>query len=117
MPLEYADIKTSNYGEETGVCGKKELSNIIILNADPNATDIDNNNIRNTPFKFTYRFSGLIGSIKDLSLVLENFIVNKFKNNIEEEINLYVPNDKKPGKKIYTFSRAPAMLRENLKHL
>ena len=49
--------------------------------------------------------------------MLENFIVNKFKNNIEEEINLYVPNDKKPGKKIYTFSRAPAMLRENLKHL
>ena len=103
VPLEYADIKTSNYGEETGVCGKKELSNIIILNADPNVTDIDNNNIRNTPFKFTYRFSGLIGSIKDLSFELENFIVNKFKNNIEEEINLYVPNDKKPGKKIYTF--------------
>ena len=56
MPLEYADIKTFNYGEETGVCGKKELSNIIILNADPNVTDIDNNNIRNTPFKFTYSF-------------------------------------------------------------
>ena len=59
---------------------KKELSNIIILNAEPNVTDIDNNNIRNTPFKFTYRFSGLIGSIKDLSFELENFIVNKFKN-------------------------------------
>ena len=103
IPLEFADIKTSSFGAESGPCCSHELSNIIVVNANPNVTDIDNNNIKNTPYKLIYRFSNLIGSQRDLSLELENFIGNKFTNNIEEEINLYVPNDKKPGKKIYTF--------------
>ena len=91
IPLEFADIKTSSFGAESGPCCRHELSNIIVVNANPNVTDIDNNNIKNTPYKLIYRFSNLIGSQRDLSLELENFIGNKFTNNIKEEINLYVP--------------------------
>ena len=92
IPLSFLDIKTSPCGAESGQCSGHYLSRINVLNADPNVTDIDNNNIKNTPFKFMYKFSYLIGSEQDLQLNLVNFIGAKFNNNIEEEINLYVPN-------------------------
>lgn len=92
IPFEHSDIKTAGYGSESGPCCNHTLSTIIVLNADPNVTDIDNNNIKNTPLNFTYRFSNLIGTNQDLELKLVNFIGNKFNNNIEEEIKLYVPN-------------------------
>ena len=92
IPLSFLDIKTSPCGAESGPCCSHYLSRIIILNADPDVTDIDNNNIKNTPFKFMYKFSYLIGSEQDLQLNLVNFIGAKFNNNIEEEINLYDPN-------------------------
>ena len=92
IPFEHSDIKTIVCGSESGPCCYHALSTIIVLNADPNVTDIDNNNIKNTPLKFTYRFSYLIGTTQDLELKLVNFIGCKFNNNIEEEIKLYVPN-------------------------
>ena len=92
LPLEYTDIKTKGDGNESGPCCQHDLTGVIVLNINPNVIDIDSNNIKNTPFKFIYRFSNIIGSYRDLELELTNFIGSKFKNNIEEEINIYVPN-------------------------
>ena len=94
IPFAFSDIKTGPCGSESGPCCYHVLSRIFVLNADPNIKDIDNNNIKNTPFKFMYKFSYLIGSEQDLQINLMNFIGTKFNNNIEEEINLYVPNRK-----------------------
>ena len=93
IPFELSDIKIVASGSESGPCCYHALSTIIVLNADPNVTDIDNNSIKNTPLKFTYKFSNLIGTTQDLELKLVNFIGCKFNNNIEEEIKLYVPNN------------------------
>jgi len=54
-------------------------------------TDLDNSNIRNTPFKFIYRFYYLIGTRNKLYSKLTNFRGDKFKNKIKDEIDLYVP--------------------------
>ena len=54
-------------------------------------TDLDNSNIRNTPFKFIYRFYYLIGNKNKLLSKLTNFRGDKFKNKIKDEIDLYVP--------------------------
>ena len=72
IPLTYLHIRVSGDGGEYCLgtedsCGH-ECSKITILNADPNVTDIDNNNIKNTPFKFRYIYYNLIGKSKDLNL-------------------------------------------------
>ena len=93
IPFEHSDIKVVNnldFGRCQG-CYSFGTNNIAVLNADPNVTDIDNNNIKNTPLKFVYMFNYLKEN-PNLQLMLEDFIGSKFNNNIEEEINLYVPN-------------------------
>ena len=70
------------------------LSKLIILNVDPNVIDINNNSIKNTPFKFIYRFQNLIGSWSVLESNLHHFTRKNYKNNIKEEIDLYVPKQK-----------------------
>ena len=93
IPFEHSDIKIVrdlDRGKCKG-CNSFGLNNIAVLNVDPNATDIDNNNIKNTPFKFVYKFNNLKQN-PNLQLMIEDFIGKKFNNNIEEEINLYVPN-------------------------
>ena len=92
IPFEHCDIKVVESGSESGPGFENILSIIIILNADPNVTDIDNNNIKNTPLKFAYVFSNMLGTTQDIELNLVNFIGCKVNNNIEEEIKLYVPN-------------------------
>ena len=92
--LEYTSFVVSGDGQEGEACCTYDLSEIILLNVDPNVIDINNNSIKNTPFKFIYRFKNLIGNKNDLELDLQHFIGNKYKNNINEEIDLYVPKPK-----------------------
>jgi len=91
LTLEYTDFKVLEYGSESMPCCYHALSTILVLNINPNVTDLDNSNIRNTPFKFLYRFPNLIGEQRDLELNLMNFIGTKFENKIKDEIDLYVP--------------------------
>jgi hypothetical protein len=73
-------------------CGNFVNSAILLMNIDPNLADLDNSNIRNTPFKFISKFTRLIYDDNGQSeQKLENFIEHKFKNKIIDEINIYVP--------------------------
>jgi len=87
--LEYTDfifIKKILHG------GNFLKSAILIMNIDPNLTDLDNSNIRNRPFKFIYKFTNLMfDENEQLEKNLENIFEHKFKNKIIDEINLYVP--------------------------
>ena len=94
IPFEHCDIKAEYDRESTTPPCFSNYSIIIVINADPNVTDIDNNNIKNIPFKFIKRFPNLIGIAQELELSLVNFIGCKFNNTIEEEIKLHVPNYK-----------------------
>ena len=94
IPLDHSDIKIIyNFDFDNNCnyfhCGRG--TNIVVLNADPNVTEIDNNNIKNTPFKFIYIITNINDS-PDIQFNLESFIAKKFNNNITEEINLYNPN-------------------------
>ena len=91
LSLEYTVFSTLECGAEEGTFCKHDLSTIVAINSDPNMTDLDNSNIRNTPFKFIYRFYYLIGNKNKLLSKLTNFRGDKFKNKIKDEIDLYVP--------------------------
>ena len=98
--LEYTSFFVFGDGIECeSCCCPRHLSEIILLNVNPNVTDINNNSIKNTPFKFIYRFGNLIRDKSDLELDLEHLIGNKYNNNINEEIDLYAP--KQEIKSIY----------------
>ena len=94
IPLAHSDIKIIYNFDFDNNCSYfhcRSGASIAVLNADPNVTDIDNNNIKNTPFKFIYIITNIKEKL-DLSLNIESFIGKKFNNNIVQEINLYVPN-------------------------
>ena len=91
LSLDYTVFSTLGCGAEEGPCCQHDLSTIVAINSDPNMTDLDNSNIRNTPFKFIYRFYYLIGTRNKLYSKLTNFRGDKFKNKIKDEIDLYVP--------------------------
>ena len=91
LSLEYTDFKVIKDGFDALCCSKKMKSKILFMNVNPNMADLDNSNIKNTPFKFIYRFKNLIDKHNQLELDLENLIEYKFENKIENDINLYVP--------------------------
>ena len=92
FPLDSSVLQANYKNYQNTFCCRYEYSDIYLFNVDPKVKDIDNNNIKNVPFKFFTKFEDYIGEEKDLNAKFSSFIGNKFENNIEEEINLYSPN-------------------------
>ncbi len=93
ITLEHLVLKISNnfVFDRCCICHLCKANTLLALNVDPNVTDIDNNNIKNTPFKFINIITN-INDGPDIQFNIESFIGKKFNNNIMEQINLYNPN-------------------------
>ena len=100
FPLDSSVLKAKFKNYENYLCCNSNYCNIFVLNVDPKVKDIDNNNIKNIPYKFFTKFEDYIGKENDLNTTFSSFIENKFENNIEEEINLY--SSLNPLKQFYT---------------
>ena len=86
--LDTSVLKAKNKNYENYIFCSSDYCNIFVLNVDPKAKDIDNNNIKKVPFKFITKFEDYIGNEKDLNIIFSSFLENKFENNIKEEINI-----------------------------
>ena len=90
LSMKYTDIICKESGSETGCCMNHQLSSLIIYEINPNEIDLDKSNIKNKPIQFLYKFKDYIGDYNGLQLKLNNFKGFEFKNQILNEMQLYV---------------------------